>query len=55
LWVDFPTDEDTFGEQDSHLVGSDLLIAPVLTPGTNTKSVYFPGTEPWYDVQTSEV
>ena len=52
LWVDFPTDEATFGMEDQWLVGSDLLVHPVTDAGATTAAVYIPGDQPWYDVDT---
>ena len=34
------------------MIGSDLLVAPVLAAGVNTVHVYFPGKQPWYDIDT---
>lgn len=32
LWLEFPTDETTFAQQDQFMFGNDLLIAPRLEP-----------------------
>jgi len=32
------------------MAGGDLMIAPVYKQGATSQAVYFPGTEPWYDV-----
>ena len=50
--MEYPKDPETFGEQESYLIGSDLLVAPALAAGVNTVSVYFPGNQPWYDIDT---
>merc|ERR1719215_2265177 len=39
---------------DQWMVGSALLVKPVAHQGATSVSVYFPGTMPWYDVQTYE-
>lgn len=49
LWVDFPEDEASFDIDYEHLIGSALLVRPVVTEGANTASVYFPPGV-WYDV-----
>jgi alpha-glucosidase (family GH31 glycosyl hydrolase) len=33
LFVDYPEEPETYGLEDQYLLGSDLLIAPVLEPG----------------------
>jgi len=49
----FPDDTDTWNLSDQFMIGDSLLVAPVVTQGATTKSVYFPeGT--WYDVWTGE-
>merc|ERR1711988_123307 len=37
----------------SHLVGDALLVTPVTSAGQTSVSVLFPGTQPWYDVETA--
>lgn len=54
LWYEFPQDEGTWAKEGSHMVGSSLLVAPVLTKGATSVSVYFPGNGLWYDIWTSE-
>ena len=49
LWVEFPEDEAAFDIDYEHLVGSSLLVRPVVTEGAYTASVYFPPGV-WYDV-----
>lgn len=49
LWVEFPEDEGSFDIDYEHLIGSALLVRPVVTEGANTASVYFPPGL-WYDV-----
>lgn len=55
LWVEFPADTAVFAEETKYMVGSALLVAPALEAGQTTVSIYFPGTEPWYDVDTKFV
>jgi mannosyl-oligosaccharide alpha-1,3-glucosidase len=54
LWYDYPNDAETYSLQHQYLIGSDLLVSPALKPSTTTVRVYFPGSEPWYDVATLE-
>jgi len=54
LWYEFPEDEGTYSREGSHMVGSSLLVAPVLHKGATQVDVYFPGSTFWYDVWTHE-
>lgn len=54
LWIEYPTEELIFNEQDEFLVGSDLLVKPVTKPGIKNIEIYLPGNEPWYDIQTGK-
>ena len=49
LWYEFPEDEASHSREGSHLVGSSLLVAPVLSKGATSVDVYFPGRTVWYD------
>lgn len=56
LWYEYPGEKETFELQEQHLVGADLLVAPVLDAGSTTKAVYFPGQGTrWYDVDDPKV
>jgi alpha-glucosidase (family GH31 glycosyl hydrolase) len=37
------------------MVGDSLLVAPVVTPGTTSVNVYFPGDQSWYDLENLRV
>lgn len=65
MWVQYPTDANTFAIDDQWMVGSDILVKPVVHEGATSVDVYFPagqdcregGDEPrggglWYDVGT---
>ena len=53
LMLVFPDDSETWDISDQFMIGDDLLVAPVVTEGATTKSVYFPeGT--WFNVWTGE-
>ena len=47
---DDPTVRDI---DDEYLLGSDLLVAPVIAPGTTSRQVYLPAGS-WYDWHTGE-
>ncbi|CAN0083952.1 unnamed protein product, partial [Scytosiphon promiscuus] len=44
MWVQYPSDANTFDMDDQWMAGSDLLVKPVVTEGATVASVYFPGT-----------
>jgi alpha-glucosidase len=53
-WLDFPGDPEAWAECDEHLLGPDLLAAPVMEQGAETRNVRPPvGTE-WLNVWTGE-
>jgi alpha-glucosidase len=52
LWFDYPADYNTYAPAptlEQFLVGRDLLVAPVLTPGDVKRPVYFPKGDAWID------
>lgn len=48
LVVDFPADEKVYGIDDQYMFGRSLLIAPVITEGCTSRSIYLPEGE-WTD------
>jgi alpha 1,3-glucosidase len=54
LWIEYPDDAETFAIEDNHIVGSDLLVATVSDPGATSVNTYFPGAEPWYDIENGQ-
>ncbi len=53
LWLHYPSDPECVGLRDQFLLGSDILFAPVVSPGTTQVRVYFPGGE-WTHLVTGE-
>lgn len=60
MWLDFPTDERAHRYDGQYLLG-DLLVAPIVTPGTGerkvaSKAVWFPGAGGggWRHLETGE-
>ena len=51
LFLEFPNDEKTAKTDDEFLFGADLLVAPVLWEGVETRDVYLPAGD-WYDYWT---
>eukprot|EP00216_Chloropicon_sp_CCMP2111_P002658 CAMPEP_0198241820 /NCGR_PEP_ID=MMETSP1446-20131203/6511_1 /TAXON_ID=1461542 ORGANISM="Unidentified sp, Strain CCMP2111" /NCGR_SAMPLE_ID=MMETSP1446 /ASSEMBLY_ACC=CAM_ASM_001112 /LENGTH=897 /DNA_ID=CAMNT_0043924697 /DNA_START=1 /DNA_END=2694 /DNA_ORIENTATION=+ len=59
LWFEFPDEEKTFAKQDSFMLGSAILVSPVLEQSTQnprgTVDVYLPGDGLWYDLHDGTV
>lgn len=53
LVMEYPDDKNTFHCCDEFLLGSQVLIAPILRPGQTHRSVYLPAGI-WYDFWTEE-
>ncbi|XP_063295320.1 neutral alpha-glucosidase C [Pelobates fuscus] len=50
FWVEFPKNPETFGVETQYMLGSALMVAPVLVPGVSSLDVLFPGPkELWYN------
>lgn len=52
LWMSFPDDSATFAIEKVYTLGHDLLVAPVTEAGKLDVECYFPGSDPWYDIET---
>lgn len=51
-WLDLPDDPDAWRECDEHLLGPDLLVAPVMELGVATRELRPPARAEWIDVWT---
>jgi alpha-glucosidase len=51
-WLDFPDDPGAWAESDDHLLGPDILVAPVVEPGATHRIVRPPAGADWIDVWT---
>ena len=51
-WLDFPNDARAWDECDEHLLGSDLLAAPVMEEGATTRTLRPPAGAEWIHVWT---
>jgi len=54
LWVNFPSDSSAFNRDGQFMLGSAVLISPVLTQGATSVNAYFP-TGYWYDFQSRKL
>lgn len=53
-WLDFGHDPVAWQENDEHLLGPNLLAAPVMEPGAETRTLRPPAGAEWIDVWTGE-
>ena len=54
LWYEFPEDKQTYLINDQYMVGSDVLVAPVIREGMRTRGIYLPVGAEWIDWWTGE-
>jgi len=52
MWMEYPSSPDLAGVEDQYMVGSDLMVKPITTPGTTSTEVLFPMTHLWYDAES---
>lgn len=52
LFLQFPQDEAAWDVEDEFLLGPDLLVAPVTTPGATSRSVYLPVGARWTEIHS---
>ncbi|KAF5199205.1 Alpha-glucosidase [Thalictrum thalictroides] len=52
LWMEFPSDEATFNNDEAFMVGNSLLVQGIYTEGLKHVSVYLPRGQSWYDLKT---
>ena len=55
LFVDFPTDEQSWQVEDQFMFGPDLLVSPILEQEQRSRSVYLPSGSKWTDAWSGEV
>ena len=54
LLVDFPDDPQAWEIEDQFMFGADILVAPVLSEGLRSRSVYLPDGLAWQNAWTGE-
>lgn len=59
LWCfdrhEFPGQSDLFSIDDSFLLGSAILVAPVLSEGATERNITLPANEYWYESSTGKL
>ncbi len=53
-WAVFPQDPQCWAESDEHLLGTDVLAAPVVEQGATERRLYLPAGADWTHVWTGE-
>lgn len=54
LWYEFPNDKLTYLVSDEYMVGSDVLVAPIVKEGMRHRDAYFPAGVTWVNWWTGE-
>lgn len=54
MWVEFPQDESTFALEDQFMIGSSIMVAPVLKAGVSAVTPVFPAGSTWYHFPSGE-
>jgi alpha-D-xyloside xylohydrolase len=55
LFFDFPEDEACYLVEDQYMFGPNLLVAPVLEYGAQSREVYLPAGATWTDARSGRV
>ena len=55
LFYEFPEDEKSWEIEDQYLLGSDILVAPILYAGQTQREVYLPMGANWKNAWTSKI
>ncbi|KAI5404930.1 probable glucan 1,3-alpha-glucosidase isoform X2 [Lathyrus oleraceus] len=55
IWMEFPSDEATFSNDEAFMVGNSILVQGIYTERAKHASVYLPGKQSWYDLRTGTV
>jgi alpha-D-xyloside xylohydrolase len=55
LFLDYPEDERAWEIEDEFLFGPDILVAPILTLGARSRTVYLPHGPQWRNAWTGEM
>lgn len=54
MFYDYPEQEEMWNMEDQYLFGLDMVVAPVLYEGCQTRQIYLPEGE-WCDIHTGEI
>ena len=54
LFFDFPEDKKAWEIEDAYMFGKDILVAPVMEAGVDTREVYLPAGAEWTEISTGQ-
>jgi alpha-D-xyloside xylohydrolase len=54
IFYDFPDDNNCYTIEDQFMFGPDILVAPVISAGADSRSVYLPAGSDWRDAATGK-
>ena len=54
MFFNFPQDEKCWDVEDTYMFGPDLLVAPIMEAGAETREIYLPKGCRWVDAYTGE-
>ena len=54
LFYDFPEDGESYMIEDQYMFGPDILVAPVIEAGVDSRAIYLPPGSMWTDALTGE-
>lgn len=54
LFYEFPEDSRCWEVEDEYMYGPDILVAPILTAGVNSREVYLPAGKTWVERATGQ-
>ncbi|KAM1068041.1 hypothetical protein ACFX2I_000049 [Malus domestica] len=52
LWMEFPSEETTFSNDEAFMIGNSLLVQGIYAERARHASLFLPGKELWYDTKT---
>ncbi|XP_009364181.1 probable glucan 1,3-alpha-glucosidase [Pyrus x bretschneideri] len=52
LWMEFPSEENTFSNDEAFMIGNSILVQGIYAERARHASVFLPGKELWYDTKT---
>lgn len=55
MWVEFPSDATTFSLETQYMVGSALLVVPVVEEGASAVKAYLPNSDSWIDTHSQQI
>lgn len=53
--MQYPRLSELYSVDDQYLIGSDLLVKPVTSPGATSTEIKFPSSDCWYDATTMQL